>query len=50
MSDSPHTSPETQTDPSSNLVGGKNRTTPFDIDTMPPGIPHIIGNEAARAV
>ena len=24
------------------------RTTPFDTDTMPPGIPYIIGNEAAE--
>lgn len=48
MSDSPYTSPENQTESSSELVGGKNRTTPFDIDTMPPGIPYIIGNEAAE--
>jgi len=38
---SPESSPET-------LVGGKDQNTPFDIDTMPPGIPYIIGNEAAE--
>jgi POT family proton-dependent oligopeptide transporter len=26
----------------------KYRTTPYDIETMPPGIPYIIGNEAAE--
>ncbi len=48
MSDSPYKSPETHAGTNSELKGGKNQTTPFDIDTMPPGIPYIIGNEAAE--
>lgn len=46
MSDSPYKSPETR--PDVELKGGKGQTTPFDIDTMPPGIPYIIGNETAE--
>ena len=26
----------------------KHQTTPYEIETMPPGIPYIIGNEAAE--
>lgn len=44
-SESPYESPQSE---SQHLVGGKDRSTPFDIDTMPPGIPYIIGNEAAE--
>lgn len=44
MSESPFASPETR----SELQGGKHQTKPFDIETMPPGIPYIIGNEAAE--
>lgn len=46
MSDSPYTSP--QAEANEELRGGKYRTKPFDIDYMPPGIPFIIGNEAAE--
>ncbi len=48
MSESPYTSPAGRTGAPPKLVGGKGRATPFDIDTMPPGIPYIIGNEAAE--
>ncbi|WP_425399608.1 POT family MFS transporter [Aeoliella sp.] len=48
MSDSPYKSPETRPESESDLKGGKHQTTPFDISTMPPGIPYIIGNEAAE--
>lgn len=44
MSESPDHSPE----PRADQQGGEYRTKPFDIDTMPPGIPYIIGNEAAE--
>jgi POT family proton-dependent oligopeptide transporter len=30
------------------MTESKYRTTPYDIKTMPPGIPYIIGNEAAE--
>lgn len=48
MSDSPHTSPAAHPDSATQLRGGKQQTTPFDIETMPPGIPYIVGNEAAE--
>lgn len=48
MSDSPITSPEARPDSAAELRGGKQQTTPFDLETMPPGIPYIIGNEAAE--
>ena len=44
MPESPYTSPQAAPE----LSGGKDQTTPFDIETMPPGIPYIIGNEAAE--
>lgn len=31
-----------------NLMSSKYRTTPFDSSEMPPGIPYIVGNEAAE--
>lgn len=48
MSDSPYTSPEARPDTAVKLKGGDEQTVPFDIATMPPGIPYIIGNEAAE--
>lgn len=48
MPDSPYTSPETRADAAPKLVGGKHQTVPFDIETMPPGVPYIVGNEAAE--
>lgn len=50
MSESPYQSPETVAD--EGLHGTTDasgyQTTPYDTDKMPPGIPYIIGNEAAE--
>ena len=35
-------------EPANSSADAKYRTTPVDTDHMPPGVPYIIGNEAAE--
>jgi len=48
MSDSPYKSPKSAPDSNRTQGDSKHATQPYDIETMPPGIPYIIGNEAAE--
>ncbi len=47
MPESPSTSPQTKST-NEPPINGRYQTTPFAIETMPPGIPYIVGNEAAE--
>jgi POT family proton-dependent oligopeptide transporter len=40
--------PEIPIEPGASLAAARRRTTPYDTDRMPPGVPYIIGNEAAE--
>ena len=51
MSDNPYTSPETSVDSETAAAADSSQafqTSPYPIDSMPPGIPYIVGNEAAE--
>ncbi|MEX1028037.1 MAG: POT family MFS transporter [Candidatus Paceibacterota bacterium] len=47
MPDSPYQAP-VPTDPEVSRPATKYQTTPYQMETMPPGIPYIVGNEAAE--
>lgn len=48
MNENPYEPTDSDAAKSSAATSAGHQTTPYDLDTLPPGIPYIIGNEAAE--